>query len=94
MQAPLVDPNPITLPHSDPTSLSAYAHDRGVALGKELGVMFGELPSVAAIQRVIENTKKFAEHLLEVEKRSQRIESTTSRVFTTGGGAVSSPGLP
>ncbi|CBN76094.1 hypothetical protein Esi_0304_0016 [Ectocarpus siliculosus] len=69
---PVDDPNPIALPHAGPTSVSAYeyAHDGGVALGEELGAMFAQLTSVAAVQRVIENTKNFAEHLLEAEKRS------------------------
>ncbi|CAM9219467.1 unnamed protein product, partial [Ectocarpus sp. 8 AP-2014] len=69
---PVDDPNPIALPYADPTSVSEYryTHDGGVALREELGGMFAELTSVAAVQRVIENTKNFAEHLLESEKRS------------------------
>ncbi|CAM9438405.1 unnamed protein product, partial [Ectocarpus sp. 6 AP-2014] len=69
---PVDDPNPIALPHAGPTSVSAYeyAHDGGVALGEELGAMLAELTSMAAVQRVIENTENFAEHLHEAEKRS------------------------
>ncbi|CAM9798194.1 unnamed protein product, partial [Ectocarpus sp. 12 AP-2014] len=49
-------------------------------LGEELGAMFAELTSVAAVQRVIEITKNFAEHLLEDEKRSltTRVNDETS----------------
>ncbi|CAM9220211.1 unnamed protein product, partial [Ectocarpus sp. 12 AP-2014] len=79
---PVDDPNPIALPHAGPTSVSAYeyAHDGGVALGEELSAMFAELTSVAGVQRVIENTKNFAEHLLEDEKRSltTRVNDETS----------------
>ncbi|CAM9772406.1 unnamed protein product [Ectocarpus sp. 12 AP-2014] len=79
-QMPPVDPNPIVSSRSGP-NLSAYAYANGVALGKELGGMFKEVPSVASIQRLMESMKLYARQQIEVEKRSLRDEST-SRVFT------------
>ncbi|CAM9951834.1 unnamed protein product [Ectocarpus sp. 4 AP-2014] len=85
--SPVDAPDPIALPHSGPTSMSAheYGHDCGVAMGEESGAMFAEFTSVEAVQRMIERTPRISpEHLLEAEKRSQRLESTTSRVLTPG----------
>ncbi|CBN75974.1 expressed unknown protein [Ectocarpus siliculosus] len=79
-QMPPVDTSPIVSSHSG-LNLSAYAYANGVALGKELGGMFKEVPSVASIQRLMESMKLHAKQQIEVEKRSLRDEST-SRVFT------------
>lgn len=95
---PVDDPNPIALPHSDPTSVSTYeyAHDCGVASGEELGAMFAELTSVAAVQRMIERTPRISPSTYSRSRRgrndsSQRRAECSPRA---GGGAFSSPDLP
>lgn len=85
-ELPPVDPNPTPASHPGP-NLSAAAYANGIAVGKELGVMLKELPSLAAVQRVCETAKTFLRQQIDGEKRSHRNEST-SRVYT---GAFSQP---
>ncbi|CAM9993724.1 unnamed protein product [Ectocarpus sp. 4 AP-2014] len=70
---PPIDPNPTVSSHSGP-NLSAYAYANGVALGKELGGMFKEVPSVASIQRLMESMKLYAKQ--QWRWRSGRYETS------------------
>lgn len=78
--------DPIVPSASDP-NVSAYAYSNGIALGKELGSLFKEVSSIAAIHRLMDTTLNFVRQQVDVEKRSLQQESR-GRVFT---GAVSQP---
>lgn len=86
IELPPVAPNPNASSQAGP-NVKAAAYANGIAFGKAVGVRLRDITSLAGIQRVIESTDNFFKQQLEVEKRSQRNEST-SRVFT---GATSQP---
>eukprot|EP00903_Cladosiphon_okamuranus_P009907 g9408.t1 len=86
VQLPPFDFNADDISHSD-SNVKAAAYANGVSFGKDMGFSLREINTLEGIDRVLESTKAFFKHQLEVERRSQRLASTT-RVFT---GTISQP---
>eukprot|EP00903_Cladosiphon_okamuranus_P012779 g11944.t1 len=86
VQLPPFNPNADDTSHSG-TNVKAAAYANGVSFGKDMGVLLRQVTTLDGIDRVLESTKIFFKQQLEVEKRSQRLASTT-QIFT---GTISQP---